>query len=717
MNLATKLFIFVFAFFVVFLLGVNYARAATYNVTVNGSTYNFTPSSLTINAGDTVKWTVSGANAHVVASDTHLVHYDYPDPSCQNNSANCWQSPVLFDTNTYSFTFMIAGTWKYHDHQDPALGSGVAGPATIIVNDTNGPATTTDLVASNADLNSIKLTWTSGGDDGGKYVNVGTPNFYDIRYSTSNITNANWSAATAITGEPSPQAAGTSQTMTVTGLTSNTTYYFAMKSSDEVPNESALSNVTSLATTAVPAAPAPIARGQFDSTPPSDIRDLRIDMTSTSSVSFSWSATGDDGSDGAAEAYDMRYAEVTIGIGNWPFITQVIGEPKPKGSGAKESIVISNLISSTLYYFALSSFDEIGNTSGLSNIVSTTTLAVTVPPSSTPISPPPSLGEPTKEVFPEEPSPKGKEIVPTPIPHSSQKPIIEGDLIRAVGDGKVYVIKNNKRVWIPTVESFNALGYNWDKIRQVSMLDIMAKSEAELMRIAGKPEVYAINNGKKRHIPSAEAFVKEGHNWDDVVVLPEAHALAYSTVSLLRVSGDEKIYIIEDGLRRHIPNIQSFNTYGYKWNDVVNVSAGVLSGYKETGIILNIRDYEVYLAVWSGDLLELIISLDSEASLSREVEAALKLGDVEICFDTRYYGGGNGRTLFNFDIESAGNNNSATSNNIDTFKKYLKGWISDLSRINYSLNKDTSIGREIRSALTLGNFELCLDVRHGYHIR
>jgi hypothetical protein len=149
----------------------------------------------------------------------------------------------------------------------------------------------------------------------------------------------------------------------------------------------------------------------------------------------------------------------------------------------------------------------------------------------------------------------------------------------------------------------------------------------------------------------------------------------------------------------------------------MDVSAGELSGYKETNILLNTRDYEVYLNVWAGELGKLETSLINDVSLSGEVEAALKLGDVEICFDTRYYGGGDGRTLFNFDIESAGSKSSATHNDLDTFKKYLKEWIGDLGSINYSLNKNTSIGREIKSALVLGNFELCLDTRHGYYIR
>jgi hypothetical protein len=111
----------------------------------------------------------------------------------------------------------------------------------LIINilDTTPPATIMNLATSNPTSNSITLSWTAPGDDG----NNGTATSYDIRYSTSPITDANWASATQATGEPTPLAAGTSQSFTVTGLLPATTYYFAIKTSDEVPNLSGLSNI------------------------------------------------------------------------------------------------------------------------------------------------------------------------------------------------------------------------------------------------------------------------------------------------------------------------------------------------------------------------------------------------------------------------------------------------------------------------------------------
>lgn len=104
--------------------------------------------------------------------------------------------------------------------------------------DTTAPAAVMNLTAGSPTLTSITLNWTAPGNDG----TVGTATYYDIRYSTSPITEANWAIATQVSGEPAPAIAGNNQSMEITGLNPNTTYYFAIKTSDEIPNISVISN-------------------------------------------------------------------------------------------------------------------------------------------------------------------------------------------------------------------------------------------------------------------------------------------------------------------------------------------------------------------------------------------------------------------------------------------------------------------------------------------
>ncbi|EKD46876.1 MAG: hypothetical protein ACD_67C00030G0001 [uncultured bacterium] len=116
--------------------------------------------------------------------------------------------------------------------------------------DETPPANINDLSASAPTTTTLNLSWTAPGDDG----STGTATAYDIRYSTAPITSGNWSSAIQASGEPTPSVAGTSQNMTIAGLSLGTTYYFAMKTSDEVPNVSAISNVASGTTNALPQA-------------------------------------------------------------------------------------------------------------------------------------------------------------------------------------------------------------------------------------------------------------------------------------------------------------------------------------------------------------------------------------------------------------------------------------------------------------------------------
>lgn len=108
------------------------------------------------------------------------------------------------------------------------------------------PAVVTDLTVAEKSHNKAVLQWTAPGRDG----TTGTASKYEIRYSTEEITEENFTQATRVNGVPFPAAAGETQKVEVPKLDGNTDYFFAIKTYNEIPNGSPISNVASCKTDA-----------------------------------------------------------------------------------------------------------------------------------------------------------------------------------------------------------------------------------------------------------------------------------------------------------------------------------------------------------------------------------------------------------------------------------------------------------------------------------
>ena len=188
--------------------------------------------------------------------------------------------------------------------------------------DTTPPAAVTNLAVDTPTSNSLRLTWTAPGDDG----NTGTASQYDIRYSTVAINDGNWASATQASGEPAPLPASSAQSFTVTGLNPSTTYYFALKTADEVPNWSALSNSPSGTTLSLtpPSVMTNAATGVTASAATLNGNLTSLGSASTVQVSFEWGLTTD-------------YGNTT--------------SPQPKTTTGTFSANISGLLPGTTYHF------------------------------------------------------------------------------------------------------------------------------------------------------------------------------------------------------------------------------------------------------------------------------------------------------------------------------------------------------------------------------
>jgi len=310
----------------------------------------------------TITWTATGDDGNTGTASEYSLYYaqqelteadletadqidDLPFPAAAGT-----QESITID-------FLEAGiTWYFAiTATDEAVNiSQISNNATAIIPlDTTPPAAINDLGAEVID-ETVTLSWTAPGDDG----NSGTAVNYDLRSHTEPITEQNWFTATSIPTSP-PASAGNPESLNITDLEGNITYYFAIKAEDDNNNISDISNVCDA-----------IIEMEIDVTPPAAVTDLSVDDGQTyytNRITINWTAPGDDGNTGTCAAYEIRYSTSPITETNWNNANVFNAPPTPNPAGSSETCQVTGLNPGVVYYFAVRAIDEANNIGVISN--------------------------------------------------------------------------------------------------------------------------------------------------------------------------------------------------------------------------------------------------------------------------------------------------------------------------------------------------------------
>jgi len=103
------------------------------------------------------------------------------------------------------------------------------------------------------------------------------------------------------------------------------------------------------------------------------------------------------------------------------------------------------------------------------------------------------------------------------------------NLIRIPDDPKVYVVGKGLVRHIPNPEVFSSYGFNWGDIVTVSPAELKEYGQANLIRGIGEAKVYLVENGQKRWIETAETFQKRGYDWSKITEVNNTEINAYPT--------------------------------------------------------------------------------------------------------------------------------------------------------------------------------------------
>lgn len=263
---------------------------------------------------------------------------------------------------------------------EPLL-SNPASATTIVTVDTTPPGAAGGLRLIDAGSNYLQIGWTASGDDG----NTGTATRTRIRHrrGAEIESEADWNTATPVDPPHSPPPAGGADSHRLSGLSAGSLYGIAVRLEDEAGNLGPLHAPFNARTADPPPPPPP-----DDTTPPAAVADLAAAPAGQGEVDLAWTAPGDDGLSGRADAYEVRYlmGRAIATTSDWSAATSVPPPlPEPAPSGVPESLRVTGLKPGAQYGFAVRARDESGNIAGLSN-PATATAGESAPP-------PPELDE------------------------------------------------------------------------------------------------------------------------------------------------------------------------------------------------------------------------------------------------------------------------------------------------------------------------------------
>jgi len=355
----------------------NYPSAmAQYDVAAPAAISDLSASSGAQQGEINLTWTAPGDDVNSGTAAAYIIKYALTSITSQTEFdsaatyAQSWTPKSAGQTESYTLTGLNGGTAYYiaveakDERNNQAELSNVSSCAAK--NDAVLPGAVSDLSASTgSDAGSINISWTAPGDDGF----AGTVQAYIVKCSTSAIDADNFDSAATYSQSWVPLSAGQTEQKVLTGLNPGTTYYMAIKSMDEKPNYSGISNV-------------PSAMAQKDITPPGQVADLAaVAGTQDGEVILSWTATGDDDTSGTASSYIVKYSMNSINAGTFDSATTYVQSWIPLPSGQTENRTVTGLVSGTTYYFVVKAKDEADNPGNCSNSPSASAMSDTTAPS------------------------------------------------------------------------------------------------------------------------------------------------------------------------------------------------------------------------------------------------------------------------------------------------------------------------------------------------
>ncbi|MDZ5443108.1 hypothetical protein U2F26_10245 [Micromonospora sp. 4G57] len=207
--------------------------------------------------------------------------------------------------------------------------------------------------------------------------------------------------------------------------------------------------------------------------------------------------------------------------------------------------------------------------------------------------------------------------------------LADGKLLSDRSDARIYVVHGGAKFWVTSPPEFDRLGLRWNEVVELPdgstgyVADV--PGDHVLLREIDRPEVYVTYGGHGFHIPDPDTLVRLGFSWSDVRVLPRDSLRALRPVpvdgTVLREEHRDPVYLVVDGVLRHVPDPVTFTALGLRWDRVGVVPDDALAALPKGAPMP-----ASHLPTWSERSAGQLITRDHDA-VDYRIEAGAKPAD------------------------------------------------------------------------------------------
>ena len=152
--------------------------------------------------------------------------------------------------------------------------------------------------------------------------------------------------------------------------------------------------------------------------------------------------------------------------------------------------------------------------------------------------------------------------------------------IKAKEDEKVYLNLNGFRLWLNKPDVFEGVGGVWDSIVNLGST-IQEMPLVKFIRAEGDEKVYLVSkNGSIRHMLS-QAMIDSYGKFDEIITVGKEIINALPKNYLIRAQGGEKVYLLDQKIKRWITSPQILEKLNFGFSDVVEVKLEEIKSYAE----------------------------------------------------------------------------------------------------------------------------------------